>query len=128
MNDKSFRDIRVYRFKTLLLKNQKDLDFRADGPIPIYSDDEKLLGFATATNHNAYALLECAINPATPERLDMELMETPYWMDAVLEYRGFISNLTRGYTPTVAHIKGLILTTRAVSGQEAIDLQLGVLS
>lgn len=127
---KTYKDIRVYRFKSLLLKNQPDLEFRFDGPIPIHSDSDRLLGFATATEYDAYTLLDCAIDPATPERLDLEAKTKPYWMDAVLEYRGFISNLTRGYTymPTVAHIKGLILTTSRVVGQEQLDLQIGALS
>jgi hypothetical protein len=125
--DKIYRDIRVYRFKTLLLKHPPGLEFRSDGPIPIYSDDDKLLGFATSTEYGAYALLDCAIDPATPERLEMEIMSKPYWMDAVLEYRGFISSLKPGYVPTVAHVKALVLTSYEVPGQESIDLQLGAL-
>lgn len=128
-DDKAYRDIRVYRFKVALFKPIPGVEFRADGPVPVYSENEKLIGFATIADTNqGYSLASCAIDPATPERLDLELGDKPYWMDAILEFRGFVSRMgVFGFSPTIAYVKGLALTTIKVPNQTPIDSQLGVL-
>ncbi len=126
MKDQSvYKDIRVYRFRAPLLKrgDLQDIELRADGPVPIFSDSDKLLGFATLSDKKSYALVEAALDPANPERLDLETNATAYWLDAVVEYRGNLS--ARGFKPSLAHVKALVLTTDKVPGQEPIDTQLG---
>lgn len=126
MIDKAYRDIRVFRFRAPLLKRGdiRDIEFRTDGPVPIYNDQDKIIGFATVTDHKAFGMANCAIDPANPERLDLEIKAKLYWLDALLEYRGFLGGAQRGFNPTIAYVKGLILTTTRVPDQEPIDPQL----
>lgn len=120
----TYKDIRIFRFRAPLLKrggniHLEKVEFRADGPVPIYNDSSKIIGFATVSDQKQFGMANCAIDPANPERLDLEVGAKPYWLDAVLELRGFI--LTVG-EPTVAYVKGLILTTTKVPDQEPINL------
>ena len=128
MESRNYQDIRVYRFRAPLFKrvaghiDLQSVEFRSDGPIPIFNDSQKIIGFATLTDAKGFGFLECAIDPANPERLDLEIGAKRYWMDATLELRGF------GFAPgkaAVAYVNGLTLTTTAIPDQEPIDPNLG---
>ena len=126
MNDQqTYQDIRVFRFRAPLLKRQvgdfdlQTVEFRADGPVPICNDNGKIIGFASITDQKQFGMANCAIDPSNPERLDLELGAHPYWLDMVLELRGF--TLTVG-VPTVAHVRGLRLTTTEIYGYEQLDI------
>jgi hypothetical protein len=123
MEDKAYRDIRVFRFRAPLIKRGDihEIEFRADGPVPIYNDSDKIIGFGTVSDQRNFGMVTCAIDPANPERLDLEIGAKTYWLDAILEYRGFLGGSSRGFNPTIAYVKGLILTTTRVADQEPID-------
>ena len=130
MDQKLHRDIRVFRFRAPLLKRgegMQEIEFRAEGPVPIYNDNDKIIGFGTITDQRAFGMATCAIDPANPERLDLEIGAKTYWLDAILEFRGFMSGVQRGYVPTLAYVKGLILTTARVPDQEPVDPNLAAL-
>lgn len=127
-DDKVYRDVRVFRFRVVLLKQPgRSVEFRTDGPVPIYNEADKLIGFASVGDLGSHGVADCAIDPATPERMDLEIDTRTYWMDALLEFRGFISNVPTGFKPTIAYVRGLIMTTQQVAGQEPIDPVLGSL-
>lgn len=109
--------VNIFRFKHPVFKNPAGVEFRADGPIPITAG-EKLLGYGHLADINSHmAVFNCAIDPACPERLDIELKKNVY-MDVFLEYRGFMSN----GKPTVAHIKELVLISSPIDGQVRIEI------
>jgi len=120
-------DIRVYRFSYGLLKPEaeQETEFRTEGPVPIYTDGQKLLGFASCENFSGWVLMKCAIDPSCPERFDLETDSRNYWLDPLVEKRGFLSATGRS---VVSWVKALVLTTRSVPNQTPIDPQLGSLS
>lgn len=130
MEDKTYRDIRVFRFRAPLIKRGDihQIEFRADGPVPVYNDNQKLIGFATVVDQRGFGLANCAIDPANPERLDLETNSRTYWLDAILEFRGFLGGAQRGFSPSIAYVKGLVLTAIRIDGQEPIDANLVELS
>lgn len=133
MEDRIYTDIKVYRFKVTLNKMGDLLDegveFRSDGPVPICNDSGKIIGFGTVQNKAKFALLDCAIDPSNPERLDLEVGARNHWIDAVLEFRGFMSSIgNQGFMPTIAYIRALQLTDKPVSGQDPIDQSSVILS
>lgn len=118
MNDLK-KDIRVYRFSRELVI-QKDLEGRSAGPVPIFDQGGKMIGFATIKTESGAVVAECAIDPATPERLDIETNARNYWMDAALEYRSF--TYTRaGFMPTVVYVHALSLTPVEIDGSLPIQ-------
>lgn len=128
MENKAYMDIKVYRFRAPLLKSLKNMEyveFKSDGPVPIYNESQKIIGFATISDQRQFGMANCAIDPANPERLDLELNNRQYWMDAILEFRGFMSRIQGGYIPTVAIVKGLMLTTTSIPDQEPLNPSLG---
>lgn len=115
---KEIKGIRIFRFRHYLIKNDEaPVEYRADGPLPIYNDENSLIGFGTAVDEGSTVHVQCAMNPETPERMEMQLGDTAFWLDAILECRGLI-----GFTPTVAHIRGLVLSKAAIPGQDPISL------
>jgi len=108
MTDKTYTDIRVFRFSKDLVV-QKDLEGRSSGPVPIFNDENKIIGFATIVNEVGAVVAECAIDPSTPERLDLETGSRSYWLDGALEYRGFV-NTDNGFQPTIVWVQALRLT------------------
>lgn len=133
MEDRTHRDIRVFRFKHPLLKSRpgqglSDIEFRAEGPVPIYNDARKIIGFGTVADQKGFGMVNCAIDPATPERLDLEIDGRRYWLDPVLEFRGYTPSPQGGWLPTLAHVRGLYLTLSPVPGQEPVDPRTAVLA
>ena len=114
MTDKTYKDIRVFRFRADLMI-RPGLEGRCAVPTPIYNDDDRLIGFASVINEAGAIVAECAIDPSTPERLDLETGARKYYMDAALQYRGFVS-IGSGFVPTIAFIQALRLTTREYPG------------
>jgi len=110
MTDKTYTDIRVYRFRADLV-HQKELEARSGGPVPIFNDEKRIIGFATILNESGTTVAECAIDPANPERLDME-NGRDYFLDAALEYRGFVAT-EKGFVPTLVWVKALRLTSNS---------------
>lgn len=106
---KTHADIKVFRFKHEVYA-QEHLEGRSEGPVPIFSDAGKIIGFATVVSDAGVIIAECAIDPSTPERLDLETGSRKYWLDAALEFRGFVRT-DRGFTPTVVWVQALCLTT-----------------
>jgi hypothetical protein len=69
------KDIRVFRFcfepiYSIVLQKS---------PIPIFSDEQKLLGFAHVSSEDS-CVMNCVIDPACPERLELELKLKPYFI------------------------------------------------
>lgn len=130
--DKVYKDIRVYRFTTGFLNKVKGtllekVSIRAQNPVPIQNDVQRILGFANVRDLGYQGLAECAMDPSTPERLDLELGNRKYWMNAVLEFRGFVSGLGSGVLPTAVYVKALVLSTQPIEGQEPLAPYVGVL-
>ena len=119
MTEKSHKDIRVFRFvKDLLVR--RDLEGRSSGPVPIFDSTGKLIGFATILNETGAVVAECAIDPSTPERLDLETNARTYWLDAALEYRGFM-HTREGFVPTLVYVHALSLTPHEIENATPID-------
>jgi len=112
MTDKIYTDIRVYRFRAELV-NRKNLEARSEGPVPIFNDESRIIGFASILNEGGATVAMCAIDPSTPERLDLETDTRKYWLDAALEFRGFVST-SQGFAPTVVWVQALRLTTKEI--------------
>jgi hypothetical protein len=69
------KDIRVFRFcfepiYSIVLEKS---------PIPIFNDEQKLLGFAHVSPEDS-CVINCVIDPASPERLELELKLKPYFV------------------------------------------------
>ena len=124
MTDKIYKDIKIFRFNKDLVV-QKGLEGRASGPVPIFDDTGKIIGFATITNEAGVVVANCAIDPGTPERLDLETGSRSYWLDAALEYRGFMNTEDSGFVPTLAYVQALCLTATRLSGTPVSGGQMG---
>ena len=110
MTDKIYKDIKVFRFAADI-GHHKDLEVRSSGPVPIFNDEGKILGFATIVcDGRTSTVAECAIDPSNPERLEIET-DRPYYLDGALEYRGFVST-PEGFMATVVWVRALRLTTK----------------
>jgi hypothetical protein len=102
------KDIRVFRFtKDIVVR--RGLEGRSSGPVPIFASTGKIIGFATILNEAGAVVADCAIDPSTPERLDLETNARSYWLDAALEYRGMVLG-ENGFVPTVVYVQALSLT------------------
>lgn len=122
MSDKIHKDIRVFRF-TKELVVRRGLEGRSSGPVPIFSDANKIIGFATITNDAGAVMAECAIDPSNPERLDLETESRSYWLDAALEYRGFYRGSQEddtGFHSTIVWVQALCLTSKEIEGQNPV--------
>lgn len=66
MDQKLHRDIRVFRFRAPLIKRGDihEIEFRADGPVPIYNDSNKIIGFGTVTDQRQFGMVNCEIGRA----------------------------------------------------------------
>jgi hypothetical protein len=115
MTEKTYKDIRVFRFNKDLVV-QKGLEGRSYGPVPIFNDAGKIIGFALIKNEAGTVVAECAIDPNTPERLDLETDGRKYWLDAALEYRGFVDTEEEGFVPTLVYVPALALTATHLGG------------
>jgi hypothetical protein len=103
-----------YIFKEGILEG---CEIRADNPVAIYSDANRLLGFGNISDDGHRGLCVCALDPANPERLDLETESRAYWLDADIYFRGL------KYLPAkIAYIKRLILTTCAIENQDPVSL------
>lgn len=121
MEQREYRDVRVFRFKTVAMAVAQGEEARAVNPVPVFNDDHKLIGFADVQPGSALIVADVAIDPSTPERFDLETSGRKYWMDAIIEYRGMASSHS-GREPTVLHVKALILTTEPVPGQNPLTI------
>lgn len=118
--EKTYTDIRVFRFQHIL--SLGDFEVRAINPVPIYGDSNRLIGFASVDPINGGAILHCAIDPANPERLDLELQTRSYWMDADLEARG-LQRGPDGFRPTIFWVNTLRLTSTEIPGHDEIRVR-----
>lgn len=109
MTEKTYKDIRVFRFSKELVVSRQ-LEGRSSGPVPIFSTAGKIIGFATISNEMGAVVADCAIDPSTPERLDLETGSRSYWLDAALEYRAFV-HFGSSFVPTLVYVQALILTS-----------------
>lgn len=120
MSDKTYKDIRVFRFSKELVV-RRGLEGRSIGPVPILNDEGKIIGFATIINEAGAVVAECAIDPSNPERLDLETGGRSYWLDAIMEYRGFHrDDAIPSFVATVVYIRALQLTSWTIEGQAPI--------
>lgn len=122
MTDKTYKDIKVFRFSKELEVRQ-GLEGRSNGPVPIFNDEGKIIGFASVLNEAGAVVVECAIDPSNPERLDLETESRSYWLDAALEYRGFYKGVQKddaGFHSTIVYVKALRLTLEKVEDQSPI--------
>lgn len=120
MEQKEYRDVRVFRFKTVVMALDLGTEARVVNPVPVFTDEHKLIGFADVHAGSALVTAKVAIDHQTPERFDLESRNRKHWMDAIVEYRGMASS-HNGRKPTVLHIKALILTTEAIEDQTAME-------
>lgn len=95
--------------KTGLLANARVL---AANPIPVRGVGGDLVGFAVLEDIGRFVSVRASIDPARPERLDLEVGERPYWLDASVSL-----DLKTG----VFFVSSVSLTSVEVEGQEKID-------
>jgi hypothetical protein len=107
----------ICRFKHYIQKKNLlwGVEFRAENPVPIYNDSDKLIGFASVSDELKSGLIQAAIDPATPERLDLETNAKPYWLSYYFEYRG-------NTWSTIVYVRRIILTGSKLYGEEAVSL------
>lgn len=117
---KEYRDVRVFRFTANVLVPEKGVEVRCNNPVPVYTDDHRLIGFATVTPQQKWVAAEFAIDPGTPERFDLETKSKPYWIDSLIEARGLASSHT-GRAPTILYVKALFLTTEPIEGTKPLS-------
>lgn len=103
---------RLFRFDVPIFPNDRKLEVRSPTPaVPIFNEEARLLGFASLDSSSLDVLARCAIDPACPERLDMETGRK-YWVDGNIEFRGLV-----GGEPTIVYVRSLVLTAREVEGR-----------
>lgn len=130
---RGIHDVRVFRFNVTLFNKERIVEIRTEkGPVPIFGDSKRLLGFASISADDRNVWANCAIDPNCPERLDLEVNSRKYWLDAELESRGVMSlnanqkdGLNKLFLPTVVSVKALFLTTDPIEGWEPVDLTVG---
>jgi hypothetical protein len=98
------------------------MEVRSESPVPIFDESKRLLGFAVMSVESGLAVATCAMDRATPERLDIESASRNYWMDADVEYRGFVNDPppARSRSATVVYVKALYLKSQLVDGQTPV--------
>jgi hypothetical protein len=125
---REYKDVKVFRFTVGFFPKDEVVEVRAEpSPVPVFGD-HKLLGFATIENQKHIALAHIAIDPACPERLDIELKARAYWLDANIECRGIMSKaifqtggVRPALVPTVIYVKALHLTGEPIPYHDPID-------
>jgi hypothetical protein len=117
-------ELKIFRFKHLIHKTYglEGLEFRSTGPVPILSDNDKIIGFASVVDSERSAIVHCAIDPANPERLDLELDNRDYWLDANLTIRGLASKLQHRFEPAFAVVDSIRLVTFPLDNQDKVSL------
>lgn len=113
---KEIKDIRVFRFRYWMAKDLLRGEYRSDGPVPIFNDAHKIVGFATVQDEGALVYLQCVMDPENPERMAMQV-DAPYWLDAVLECRGLIK-----FEPSVVYVRALMLSSSKIEGQDPVSV------
>jgi hypothetical protein len=108
----------VFRFKYYLMKPEglTGAEFRSHNPVPIYSEAGKIVGFGNTYDSGSKVYFECALDPACPERFDLQLNLRKYYLNANLNVRGLQNERQ------VAHVYALVLQTDIIEGQPEVSL------
>lgn len=92
--------------------NNEEKMYMSDNPIPIYSEDSRLLGFASIQKQKSYRVVfSMGLDPATPERLDIEIGSKRYWVKVEFDR-------TEAFG---IFVRKLILVTEEIKGQYPIS-------